>query len=138
MGNNMRTVTRLGDCSINTMTKLLVDVGTACATYQDQALRNLTSKRVQCNEIWSFCYSKEKSVAPKNKGILWHGDAYTWITIDADTKLAISWLVGHRDQEYAEAFSEYLAGRLAGRIQLATDGHGPYIGTVEKVFSGAD
>lgn len=136
-GNSMRAVTRLVGCSINTVTKLLEDVGAACAEFQDGAIRNINSKRVQCDEIWSFCYSKEKNVAPEDKGILGHGDAYTWTAIDADTKLAISWLVGRRDGEYAEAFMADLASKLAGRIQLTTDGYGPYIGAVEKMFGGA-
>jgi IS1 family transposase len=136
-GNSMRATSRLADCSINTVTKLLVDIGTACQFYQAQAIKNVNSKRVQCDEIWSFCYSKEKNVAPEDKGILGHGDVYTWTAIDADTKLAISWLVGRRDGEYAEAFIGDLASRLAGRIQLTTDGHGPYLTAVEKVFAGA-
>jgi len=136
-GNSMRATSRLADCSINTVTKLLVDVGHACQFYQAQVIKNVNSKRVQCDEIWSFCYSKEKNVAPEDKGILGHGDAYTWTAIDADTKLAISWLVGRRDGECAEIFIGDLASRLAGRIQLTTDGHGPYIGAVEKVFGGA-
>jgi IS1 family transposase len=135
--NSMRATSRLADCSINTVTKLLVDIGYACAFYQNEVIRNVESKLVQCDEIWSFCYSKEKNVAPENKGVLGHGDAYTWTAIDADTKLAISWLVGRRDHEYAEAFIYDLATRLAGRIQLTIDGHGPYIGAVEKVFGGA-
>lgn len=136
-GNSMRAVTRLVGCSINTVTKLLEDVGAACAEFQDGAIRNINSKRVQCDEIWSFCYSKEKNVAPEDKGILGHGDAYTWTAIDADTKLAISWLVGRRDNESAEAFIADLASKLAGRIQLTTDGYGPYIGAIEKAFGGA-
>lgn len=136
-GNSMRAVTRLVGCSINTVTKLLEDVGAACLVYQDATLRNINSKRVQCDEIWAFCYSKEKNATPEDKELLGHGDAYTWTAIDADTKLAISWLVGRRDSEYAEAFIGDLASRLAGRIQLTTDGHGPYIGAVEKVFGGA-
>lgn len=136
-GNSMRAVTRLVGCSINTVTKLLEDVGAACAVFQNGAIRNINSKRVQCDEIWSFCYSKEKNVAPEDKGILGHGDAYTWTAIDADTKLAISWLVGRRDNEYAEAFIGDLASRLANRIQLTTDGWGPYLTAVEKVFGGA-
>lgn len=136
-GNSMRAVTRLVGCSINTVTKLLEDVGAACAEFQDGAIRNINSKRVQCDEIWSFCYAKEKNVAPEDKGILGHGDAYTWTAIDADTKLAISWLVGRRDNESAEAFIADLASKLAGRIQLTTDGHGPYIGAIEKAFGGA-
>jgi IS1 family transposase len=136
-GNSMRATSRLADCSINTVTKLLVDIGTACQFYQAQVIKNVNSKRVQCDEIWSFCYSKEKNVAPEDKGVLGHGDAYTWTAIDADTKLAISWLVGRRDGECAEIFIGDLASRLAGRIQLTTDGHGPYLGAVEKVFGGA-
>lgn len=136
-GNSMRAVTRLVGCSINTVTKLLEDVGAASLAYQDATICNIKSKRVQCDEIWSFCYSKEKNVAPEDKGILGHGDAYTWTAIDADSKLAISWLVGHRDQSYAEAFIGDLASRLAGRIQLTTDGHHPYLMAVEKVFGGA-
>lgn len=136
-GNSMRAVTRLVGCSINTVTKLLEDVGAACLAYQDATIRKIKSKRVQCDEIWSFCYSKERNVSPADKGVLGHGDAYTWTAIDADTKLAISWLVGRRDNAYAEAFIADLASRLAERIQLTTDGHGPYIGAVEKVFGGA-
>lgn len=136
-GNSMRATSRIADVSINTVTKLLVDAGTACLAYQDKAIRNIKSKRVQCDEIWSFCYSKEKNVAPEIKGVLGRGDAYTWTAIDADTKLAISWLVGRRDSEYAEAFIADLASRLASRIQLTTDGHGPYLQAVENVFGGA-
>ena len=136
-GNSMRAVTRLIGCSINTVTKLLEEVGAACLAYQDATIRNINSKRVQCDEIWAFCYSKEKNVAPADKGILGHGDAYTWTAIDADTKLAISWLIGTRDGKYAEAFLGDLASRLAGRIQLTTDGWGPYVGAVDKIFGGS-
>lgn len=135
--NSMRATSRIVDASINTVAKLLEDAGRACLEYQDQAIRNIKSQRVQCDEIWSFCYSKEKNVAPEHKGELGYGDAYTWTAIDADTKLCISWLVGRRDREYAEAFIGGLAGRLQGRIQLTTDGHGPYLGAVEKVFGAA-
>ena len=133
-GSSMRAVSRIADVSINTVTKLLVDAGIVCAEYQAENLINLNSKRVQCDEIWSFCYSKEKNVAPADKGILGYGDVYTWTAIDADTKLAISWLVGHRSQDYAEAFIEDLASRLSERIQLTTDGWGCYINAVEKMF----
>lgn len=136
-GNSMRATSRIADVSINTVTKLLEDVGAACFEFHDASVRNIKSKRVQCDEIWSFCYAKEKNVAPEDKGILSHGDAYTWTAIDADSKLAISWLVGRRDREYAEAFVGDLASRLAGRIQLTTDGWHPYLMSVEKVFGGA-
>ena len=112
-GNAMRSVSRIADVSINTVTKLLVDAGVVCAEYQNEHLVNIKSKRVQCDEIWSFCYAKEKNVAPAEKGILGYGDVYTWTAIDADTKLAISWLVGRREYEYAEAFISDLASRLA-------------------------
>ena len=96
-GSSMRSVSRIADVSINTVTKLLVDAGIVCAEFQSENLVNIKSKRVQCDEIWSFCYSKEKNVALADKGILGHGDVYTWTAIDADSKLAISWLEGHRD-----------------------------------------
>ena len=136
-GSSMRAVSRIADVSINTVTKLLVDAGIVCAEYQAKQLVNLNSKRVQCDEIWSFCYSKEKNVAPEDKGILGYGDVYTWTAIDADTKLAISWLVGRRDYEYAEALIGDLASRIADKIQLTTDGYGCYINAVEKAFGGA-
>ena len=136
-GNSMRATSRIADVSINTVTKLLVDVGTACMAFQDAAIRNIHSKRVECDEIWSFCQSKEKNVPDEFKGQKGYGDCYTWTAIDADSKLAISWLVGRRDVEYAEAFMSDLASRLAGRIQLTTDGYGPYVNAVEKMFAGA-
>lgn len=135
-GSSMRATSRIADVSINTVTKLLIDAGTVCAEYQNEHLVNIKSKRVQCDEIWSFCYAKEKNVAPEDKGILGYGDVYTWTAIDADTKLSISWLVGRRDYEYAEAFIGDLASRLSDRIQLTTDGYGCYINTVEQFFGG--
>lgn len=135
-GNSMRAITRLIDCSINTVTKLLIDVGVACSEYQDKVMRNLSCKRIQCDEIWSFCYSKEKNVAPENKDILGHGDVYTWTAICADTKLVPSFMVGKRDAEPAHAFIEDLASRLASRVQLTTDGHHPYLKAVEDAFGG--
>ena len=136
-GSSMRSVSRIADVSINTVTKLLVDAGIVCAEYQAEHLVKINSKRVQCDEIWSFCYSKEKNVAPSDKGIFGYGDVYTWTAIDADSKLAISWLVGRRDYEYAEAFMSDLASRLSERVQLTTDGYGCYINAVEKMFGGA-
>ena len=139
-GNSMRSTSRstsrIADCSINTVTKLLVDVGAACSEYQDKAMRNLACKRIQCDEIWSFCYSKEKNVAPEDKDILGHGDVYTWTAICPDTKLVPSFMVGKRDAEYAQAFIEDLASRLANRVQLTTDGHKPYLDAVESTFGG--
>src|SRR5476651_3770 len=100
-GNSMRATSRMCDVSINTVTKLLVDVGTACFAYHDKAMRDLPCKTIQCDEIWAFCYSKEKNVAPKHKGELGHGDVWTWTAIDADTKLIASYLVGRRHAEHA-------------------------------------
>ncbi len=133
----MRAASRLADVSINTVTKLLVDVGTACAEYQDKTLRNLPCKRIQCDEIWAFCGMKEKNVPEEHKGKLGYGDVYTWTALDPDTKLIASFLVGRRDYEYAEAFISDLAERLANRVQLTTDGHKAYLKAVEGAF-GAD
>ena len=135
-GMSMRAIYRVAGVSINTVTKLLEDVGTACAKYQDENLRGLNCKRVQCDEIWGFCYSKEKNVAPENKGVLGHGDVYTWTGIDADTKLMVSYMVGKRDAEYANAFMQDLASRLSNRVQLTTDDHRPYLEAVENAFRG--
>lgn len=133
----MRTIERIVGCSINTVTKVLCESGAACSLFQDQALRNLNCERVQCDEIWGFCYSKEKNVAPADKGILGYGDVYTWTGIDADTKLIVSYMVGKRDAEYANAFMNDLTSRLSNRVQLTTDGHKPYLEAVEGAF-GAD
>lgn len=135
-GMSMRAITRITGCSINTVTKLLIDAGTACATYQDATIRNVRAKRVQADEIWSFCYSKQKNVAPEHEGILGYGDVWTWVALDADSKLAINFMVGLRTAEYAEAFIGDLASRLADRIQLTTDGHGVYVNAIEKAFGG--
>lgn len=133
-GMSLRAVSRVADCSINTVTKLLVDVGMACAEYQDKALRNLPCKRVQCDEIWSFVGAKQKQV---EQGAVGYGDVWTWTAICADTKLIASWMVGSRDGEAASAFIADLAPRLANRVQLTTDGHKAYLQAVEDAF-GAD
>ena len=132
-GNSLRATTRMCGVSINTVTKLLVDLGVACAIYQNDVLRNLPCKRVQVDEIWSFCYSKQKNTPPNLRG-LGRGDVYTWVAIDADTKLVPSWLVGTRDADYAKAFIGDLAGRLANRVQLTSDGHKAYLNAVEDAF----
>jgi len=133
-GMSMRSVSRLVGCSINTVTKLLEEVGFACNLYQSQHLRNLQSKRIQIDEIWAFCYSKEKNVAPRDKGVLGHGDVWTYTAIDADTKLMVSYMVGKRDADYALAFMTDVYGRLANRVQLTTDGHAPYLNAVPDAF----
>jgi len=135
-GNSLRSTSRIADCSINTVTKLLVDAGTACRGYQDATLRNLSCKRLQLDEIWAFCKMKEKNVPTEKKGQRGFGDVYTWTALCADTKLMVSWLVGAQDAEYAEAFVDDLASRLSNRVQLTTDGHNAYLYAVEAVFGG--
>ena len=136
-GNSLRATTRMCGVSINTVTKLLVDLGTACALYQNEALRNLKCKRIQCDEIWSFCYKKQKNVTPWRKGVLGQGDVYTWTAIDPDTKLVPSWLVGQRSAFYAKKFVNDLKSRLAVRPQVKTDGLKLYINAIDNAF-GAD
>ena len=133
-GNSMRATTRMVGVSINTVTKLLVDVGTACAEYQHQTFRNLPCKRIQCDEIWSFCGMKQKNVPANRKGVFGYGDVYTWTAICADTKLVPSFFVGRRDARSANMFVQDLAWRMAGRIQLTTDGHKGYLDAVEGAF----
>lgn len=133
-GNSMRATSRMCDVSINTVTKLLVDVGTACDLYQNETLRNLPCKRLQVDEIWSFSKMKEKNVPVKRRGELGYGDIYTWVAIDADTKLVPSWLIGQRWVEYAKLFIDDLASRMANRVQLTSDGHKPYLTAVESSF----
>lgn len=115
-GMSLRSASRLADCSINTVTNLLVDVGAACAEYQDRALRNLPCKRIQCDEIWSFVGAKQKNVPDDRKGEFGIGDVWTWTAIDADSKLVASWMVGTRDGDAAKAFIGDLASRLANRV----------------------
>jgi IS1 family transposase len=133
-GNSMRSTARITGRSINTVTKLLVDVGEACSQYQLEAMRNLPCVRIQCDEIWSFCGMKEKKVPREQKGQYGIGDVYTWTAICADTKLVPSFLVGKRDAEWAHAFMQDLAGRLKHRVQLTTDGHRAYLQAVEDAF----
>lgn len=133
-GNSLRATARMTDSAKNTVVKLLVDIGKACAEYQNEALRNLSCKRLQCDEIWSFCYAKDKNVPESKKGQFGYGDVWTWTAICADTKLVPSWLVGDRGIETATIFLEDLASRLSHRVQLTTDGHRVYLGAVEGVF----
>jgi IS1 family transposase len=135
-GVSMQSITRLVGVSKNTVAKLLKDAGEACIAYHDGAMRNLQSKRIQCDEIWSFCAMKEKNVPKEKKGAFGYGDVYTWTALDPDSKLIASWLVGRRDAHYAKAFVADLAQRLANRVQLTTDGYKPYLTAVEKAFAG--
>lgn len=133
-GSSMRSISRVVGVSINTVTKLLVEAGEACAAYHDETVRSVKAKRVQCDEIWSFCYAKQKNVAKAKAAPDEAGDVWTWTALDADSKLIVSYLVGGRDAEYANAFMDDVASRLATRVQLITDGHHAYLDAVEGAF----
>lgn len=134
-GMSMRATSRLADVSINTVTKLLVDVGQSASDYQDKAFVNLSCKRVQVDEIWAFVGSKQRNTSEAGKA-LGMGDVWTWTAIDADTKLIPSWFVGGRDAASGRIFIDDLASRLANRIQLSSDGHKVYLQAVEAAFGG--
>lgn len=133
-GNSLRATSRLADVSINTVTKLLVDVGGACQTYHNKHVRGLTARHVQCDEIWSFVYAKQRNVPASMKAEEGVGDVWTWVAIDADSKLAVSWLVGSRDAECAGIFMQDVARRLKNRVQLTTDGFHAYLDAVDWAF----
>src|SRR6266852_6473193 len=136
-GSSMRSVSRVADVSINTVSKLLVDAGRACAAFHDEKVRDVKARRVQVDEVWSFTAAKQKNVPGMKKPIAGAGDTWTWTAIEADTKLLITWLVGGRDSDYAIAFMDDLRDRLANRGQLTSDGHKAYLEAVEGAF-GAD
>jgi IS1 family transposase len=121
-GMSIRGTVRVTGASKNTITKLLVDLGQACSEYQDETLRDLPCKVVQCDEIWSFCYAKQKNVPEEHQGTFGYGDVWTWTALCADTKLVPSWLVGERTTDDAIVFMRDLESRLAGRVQMTTDG----------------
>lgn len=118
-GNSLRSTSRIADVSINTVTKLLVSVGKACQKFHNESVVGIKAKRIQCDEIWSFVYAKEKN---KPEGMEGAGDVWTWTAIDSDSKLIVSWLVGDRDAGAAMEFMNDVAGRLANRVQLTTEG----------------
>ena len=136
-GNSIRATCRITDTAKGTVTRLLASVGTACSAYQNVFLKNLPCRTIQCDEIWSYCYAKQKNVPENKQGRFGYGDVWTWIAIDADTKLVPCWLVGLRDAGYAFEFIRDLQSRLANRVQLTTDGHKVYLDVIEDVF-GAD
>jgi IS1 family transposase len=125
-GSSMRSVARVADVSINTVSKLLVDAGFACATFHDEKVRQVKAERVQCDEIWSFCYSKAANVPAEKRGTLDAGDVWTWTALEADSKLIVSWLVGRRDGFAAYEFLTDLRNRLANRVQLTSDAFAGY------------
>ncbi len=133
-GMSIRSITRLTGASKNTVAKLLVDAGTACMEYQDQAFRNLGCERIQCDEIWSFVYAKAKNIPEEKRGHFGYGDVWTWTAIDADTKLVPSFYVGPRDAVSAVEFMQDVAARLKKRVQLTTDGLKSYLFAVSAAF----
>ena len=137
-GSSMRSVSRVCGVSINTVTKLLVDAGTACAAFHDEKVRNVAAKAIQCDEIWSFSYAKNKNVKFAKSPAEGAGDVWTWTAIDAHSKLIVSWHVGDRSQHTGISFIGDLKARLANRVQLTTDGHKAYLTAVEVVDFDAD
>jgi len=132
----MRSISRIMDVSINTVTKLLVDAGEACAAYHDEYVRGVQVARVQCDEIWSFCYAKQKNLPTAQAAPDGAGDVWTWTALDSDSKMILAWEVGDRSAETALEFMDNLRSRLANRVQLTTDGHHAYFEAVEGAFGG--
>ena len=136
-GSSMRSISRVADVSINTVSKLLVEAGEACLSIHDETVRGVKASRIQCDEIWSFCHAKQKNVATAKAAPEGAGDVWTWTALDADTKLIVSYYVGDRSGESAMTLMDDLRARLANRVQLTTDGHKAYLEAVEGAF-GAD
>ena len=135
-GDSIRSVARMTGFARNTISTRLVQIGAAANDYQDRALHNLRSRRIECDEIWSFVGMKAKTVPDERRGEYGIGDVWTWVAIDPDTKLVPTWLVGDRGPESAAAFMVDLASRLSNRVQLTTDGHYGYADAVEAAFRG--
>jgi IS1 family transposase len=133
-GNSLRATARMAGVAFNTVLKLLPEIGEACENYQRRVLVNLPCKRIQCDEIWSFCYAKEKNVPREFRGKFGYGDVWTWTAMCADTKLVPCWRIGTRGAWTAQSFMYDLAARLANRVQLTTDGHRVYLTAVELGF----
>ena len=133
-GVSLRAMTRLTGISRTTLIKLLEDAGQAFSEYQDRVLVNLPCKRIQVDEAWAFCYAKQKNVPTAKAAPEGAGDIWTWVGLDADTKLVASFYVGSRDSEAAMTFMDDLAPRLASRVQLTSDGHRPYLEAIEGAF----
>jgi len=133
-GSSMRSISRVVGVSINTVTKLLIEAGEACAAYHDETVRNVGSTRVACDEIWSFCYAKNKNVQTAKAAPDGAGDVWTWTAIDADSKMILSYEVGDRSADTAHEFMFDLRDRLSNRVQLTADGHKAYLSAVEGAF----
>lgn len=135
-GSSMRSISRTVGVSINTVTKLLIEAGEACAAYHDATVRNVKATRVECDEIWSFCYAKAKNVEAAKAAPDGAGDVWTWTAIEAESKMILAYEVGDRSGETAIEFMDDLRARLANRVQLTTDGHKAYLEAVEGAFGG--
>ena len=135
-GSSMRSISRVADVSINTVSKLLVEAGEACLILHDETVRSVKASRIQCDEIWSFCHAKQKNVAAAKAAPEGAGDVWTWTAIDADTKLIVSYFVGDRSGQSAMVLMDDLKARLSNRVQLTTDGHKAYLEAVEGAFGG--
>src|ERR1017187_3017468 len=133
-GNSIRAIERMTGVAKHTILKLIKDAGIAAADYQDRTLRNLKCQKIQVDEIWQFVYAKEKNVPAEKKGQFGFGDVWTWVAIDADTKLVPSFMTGNRDAKSATMFIEDLASRLATRVQLTSDGLRVYLEAIEGAF----
>ena len=133
-GNSIRATCRMTGAAKGTVIKLLADLGEVCAEYQHEHLRDLQCKRIECDEIWSFCYAKKKNVPDDKKGKFGYGNVWTWVALCSDSKLVPSWLIGSRDAVDAKIFMNDLAERMAHRVQLTTDGHAAYLDAVDEAF----
>ena len=133
-GNSLRATARICDVAFNTGLKFVTQMGMVCAEYQDKVFHNLKCKRIKCDEIWSFCYAKQKNVPKEKMGLFGYGDVWTWVAVDAETKFVPSFMVGNRDAQSAKMFIDDLASRLANRVQLTTDGNKVYLEAVEGAF----
>jgi IS1 family transposase len=132
-GNSIRSTSRMTGAARNTVTKLLIDRGQACMKFHDEHVRGVRVRRLQCDEIWSYVRAKAKNASPEKKAIGWR-DVWTWVGIDADTKLVVSYLVGGRGADWATDFMKDAASRIRGRVQITTDGHKAYLEAVEDAF----
>ena len=133
-GNSLRAITRMTGVSINTVSKLLVDLGQACAEHHDKHVRNVTATRIEADEVWTFCYARRDNVPADKRGTFGFGDVWTWVGLDVDSKLVVSWTCGRRDADTAYEFMHDLAARLANRVQLTTDGLHAYLEATDAAF----
>lgn len=134
-GSSMRSISRVCDVSINTVSKMLVDAGNACVRFHSKTVQNVKAKRIQCDEIWSFCYAKNRNVAAAKAAPAGAGDVWTWTALDSDSKLLVTWEIGGRDAFSAQVLMDDLQARLANRVQLTTDGHKVYLDAVAGAFA---